>query len=326
MNNISFEQLTDWICKIKSALIVGHRNPDGDCVGSCVALVRILKALGAEAVCTFSEPVPERLKFIVGDGEYADFSPSLCEGKTVICADVASTFQLGSIGGELCDKIKMKIDHHDIGEDFAEREYVMPRAAATGEIIFDIASALEKAGKIAFDGKIAHAVYSAISSDTGCFKYSNVTRGTHLRAAVLVDKKIDCADINLRLFNTKTYAELTAEKLAIEGLRTFDDGKIALIAFPHEEIEKYGLVPDDFEAVIDIARSVMGALVAVSIKETEPNVYRVSMRGNGGTNVAEICEHFGGGGHICAAGCTIKAQSIDEAIDLIIERCKNRGK
>ena len=303
----------------KNALIIGHAHPDGDCVGSATALCEIAEALGGKATLLFPDPVPLRLAFLLGERKAAEVLPENLDAYDILCVDVASPTQLGDLADALAGKVRLRIDHHDVGVPYAKEEFVNPAAAATGEIIFDLYEQAQTAGKLPAPlPRALYAVFGAISSDSGCFKYANVTPDTHLRAAKLIAAGVNAAEINRLLFDTKDAAQLRADGIAARKLQVFADGKISGIAIDKTDCTD-GLVIRDFETAIDIARSVRGSLCAAVVKASSSaeNTYRVSLRSNG-VNVAAVAEKFGGGGHIRAAGCSLQSASAAEALQTIV--------
>lgn len=314
MSKIDIGALADAIETCENALILGHKNPDGDCVGSATALAEIVEALGGRASICFPDPVPERLEFLLGGREPLAALPEDIDRYTVIAVDVASPMQLGSLCSAVEDKVMLRIDHHDVGTPYAAREFVEPNVAAVGEIIFDIYEECVRSGRISAQQPCAlTAAFGAISSDSGCFKYANVTADTHLRAAKLLAAGVNASEINRKLFDTKSVNQLRAEGIAAGRLQFFANGKISGIAIDKNDYAD-GLCVGDFETAIDIARCVRGSVCAAVAKATAENgVYRVSMR-SVGLDVATVAKRFGGGGHVRAAGCTLHCDSAAEAL------------
>jgi len=319
MTTIHFDLLLDALKPCKNALIVGHSHPDGDCVGSAVALAELIEALGGKAEVLFPEPAPLRLAFLLqGRTELPDTPEDLSAYK-IIAVDVASPTQLGYKKDALADKVYLRIDHHDVGVSYAQTEFVDASAAATGEILFDLWMHAKQCGAVEkISPKAAYAAFGAISSDTGCFKYANVTSMTHLRAAALLECGVPAAEINRLLFDTKDPNMLKAEGIANRNLRLYANGAIAIIAVDHADY-KDGIGIKDFETAIDIARSVRGVRLAAAVKAAPvPETYRVSLRSADDTDVAAIAASFGGGGHTRAAGCTLHTPTAEDAAMAIL--------
>ena len=303
-------------------LIVFHRNPDPDAVGSAFALQRVLEQLGSPTRCICCNEVPANLQFLMNAVQesvlpeivLSDFEPA-----RIITVDTASLAQMGEIANLFGDRVDLMIDHHESDAPYGAQAYIREGAAATGEIIFDLIKKLASEERITIDEEMCIDLYAAISGDTGCFRYSNVTPKTHLRAAELVASGIDCADINRRLFENKTLERLRAQSAAISNMELFADGKIAVVTFPYALKAALGLDDDDLGALVDIPRSLCGVEVALCIRQPLPEgKFRVSARSNGEYDVAALCRKFEGGGHAKAAGCTLTATDIAEAMHRIV--------
>lgn len=317
---LTFSALANKIEEAVDALIIMHTRPDADAAGSAFSLKLLLEAMGKRAYCICSDELPARLRFLSSQESTllknlpADFTPG-----TVISVDVASPSQLGELEALYGDRIDIMIDHHKSGTPFADN-YIRPGIAATGEIIFELSREMLHRKKIpAITKEIDFCIYTAISSDTGCFKYSNVTPDTHRRAAKLLASGIDTAEINRLLFDSKSPEIVQAEKLAMQSLRYFADGRISVVPFSAQMKKDNGLLDEHTETIVDIARSIDGVMVGIAIKQSDkdPTSFRVSLRSNCDVNVAEICMGFGGGGHVRAAGCTIIANDMDEVVEII---------
>ncbi len=318
---LTFEALCERLEAPQSTLILFHRNPDADAVGSAFALKSVLQNLGSPAWCVCANEVPARLAFLT-DGEQESVLPEAIpeefEIERIISVDTASPSQLGALWELYGESIDMMIDHHASGEPYADA-YIRPDAAATGEILFDIVKQMATEEKIQITDTLCTDLYAAISADTGGFRYSNVTPDTHARAAELVASGIDCAEINHKLFEEKTLEQLRAHAAGISNLHTFADGKIAIVTFPYALKAALGLSDEHLETLVEAARSLAGVEVAVSIRQPGTDgTFRVSTRSNGAYDVSALCALFGGGGHKKAAGCTVTAADMDEAMNKIV--------
>ena len=196
-------------------------------------------------------------------------------------------------------------------------------ASSTGEMIFELSRELQKTGRVAKmpDG-LDKLLYAAVASDTGCFRYSNVTPSTHACAAALLSSgDFDPAEINHLLFEVKSEKLLLAERLGAERLTRYCGGALGIITFPASLRKEYDLTDEHLETLVDIPRSLEGVQVAVAIRQSaETPTFRVSMRANGRVDVAAVCARFGGGGHTKAAGCTIDDPSVvtvEQAADTV---------
>jgi phosphoesterase RecJ-like protein len=313
------------LAEAENPLFIMHRRPDGDTVGSAAALAHLCRALGKTVYGLCADKIPERLAFLTESFSVGTTLPSV--PVTPIAVDVASPAQLGA-SHEILTAAGltpfMMIDHHAVGEPFADH-LIVPSAAAAGEVVFDIAEALVKEGYLSsIPSEAACAMYAALSSDTGCFRYSNVTPKTLRTAALLLESPlVDAADINHRLFEIKSDGQLRAEAFAIEHTDTSHDGKIAWVTITQRDKEKLRVEEEHLETVIDVVRSRAGVEIAVAIRETPTGEYRASMRSNG-FDVASVAAVFGGGGHMRAAGCTVRAHTADEALSAILDEIKRQ--
>ena len=319
---LTFDEIYPRIAEPADTLILFHRNPDADAVGSAFAMKKILTDLGSRALCVCADPIPRRLQFLT-DGEQESVLPEAIpasfEPARIISVDTASPTQLGRLYELYGDRIDLMIDHHGTGEPYADY-YVRPGAAATGEIMFDLVKQLATEEQVEITDALCTALYAAISADTGGFRFANVTADTHLRAAELLASGIDCAEINHRLFDCKTVEQLRAQAAGISNLNLFADGKIAVVTFPYALKAALGLTDEHLDNLVEIARSLTGVQVAISIRQpgTE-GVFRASLRSSSSYNVAELCAKFGGGGHVKAAGCTLVANDMDDAMHKLVD-------
>ena len=318
---LSREQVIDRLCEKKKTLIVYHARPDADAIGSAFALRDLLGQMGIEATCLCTHPIPARLGFLTREGE--DHRPfgeaSLPAFERVISVDSASPAQLGELFPALDGRIDLMIDHHESGTVYADY-YVIPTAAATGEIILSLAEELLERGKISsISPDICNDLYAAISSDTGCFRFANVTPATLRAAARLLEGGATAAEINHALFESKTEAQMRAEGEAARRLFFAEGRTVAGVTFPYEVKAALGVVDENLETIIDIPRSVEGVKVAFAIRQPEDRgFFRVSMRSAGDCNVASVCAELGGGGHRRAAGCSLTADTIEEATEQLL--------
>jgi len=234
---------------------------------------------------------------------------------TPVAVDVASPMQLGSLKDKI-PSFKLMIDHHAIGSPFADN-YIIPDESSASEVLFDIVDTLVERGVIELTQKIAYPLYTALSSDTGCFCYSCVTPKTHLMASRLIATGIDFSDINVKLFSSKSLEQLKAESYIAGNIKTALDGRVAYSYIPKSVRDSLGVKSEHLETCIDVVRSLEGADVAFVVKETDDGIFRASLRSTG-PDVATVAKGFGGGGHIRAAGCNVDAKTIEEACDKLL--------
>lgn len=332
MNNSSFAyrtltltEIADRISTGVRALILTHVNPDGDCIGSAFALLGLIRACGGEGKVVCPTDVPKRLRFLCG--EQADFSVNNTDEYDIIIAvDVASPVQLGALS-ELIGKIDIMIDHHEMGEAFADN-YIDHHSAAAGEIIFDLYKLIRERGAVGSLPTVARLIYAAMISDTGSFKQANTTPRTHLIAAELVgeintadDGGADTTAVARSLFGQRTLTELRAQMVAIQNLQILEEGRLGIVLFTRDMLTEAGLTDEDIGNAVETPRGVEGVLVGLSLKQSpdDPAVYRVSSRANADVDCSAVCAKFGGGGHVRAAGCTISSDTPEGAVKIAAE-------
>ena len=312
---ISLSECADAILEVGSAAIVTHIRPDADTVGTAVALCRLLTALGKDAALLPSDTIPERLAFLTEGVK----TVTSADGRDVIACDVASAAQLGELYAGL-PEVYLTIDHHAVNAPFS-RHYTVPTASSAAEVLFEITAELSSRGKLVLTPELAYPLYAAISSDTGGFVFSSASPTTYRVAAALIETGIDFADINHRLFQSKSREQLRAEGFIAEA--TVSSGSIAYAVITKADRERLGIGNEHFETAIDIVRSLEGTEIAFTLKELDEGKYRVSLRSTG-FNVADVAAKFSGGGHIRAAGCTIVAPSPTAAAETIISAINER--
>ncbi|MBQ7336824.1 MAG: DHH family phosphoesterase [Clostridia bacterium] len=321
------------------AVILFHARPDGDAVGSAFALRMILEQMGLKVRCLCADEVPSRLRFLT-DGVQTCVSESalpaefLCCETVVISVDTASVAQMGALADTWQGRVQMMIDHHELGTPYAPA-LIDPTAAATGELIYALGNELMRMGAIdAIPAAANIAIYAAISSDTGSFRYTNVTERTFSCAAALRASGVDTAAISHALFECKSFTQLKAEHLGFEALQLWEDGRVAVIPFSYALKTENGIRDEDMETLVDVARVIEGVEIVLSVRQpAEEGRYRVSTRSSGAFCVAPLCARFGGGGHAKAAGCTVMAESMDEVLarlraalreELVLQNCQKK--
>ncbi len=313
---LSARAAAEVILEVKNPVILIHVHPDADTVGTAKALAEVFRSLGKEPSYTSEDDIPKRLRFIINDLPRVKKT----EGFELISVDVASPKQ-GGAPLAASQKPRLMIDHHKIGEPFADG-YIIPDASSAAEVLLDIIDELISMGKITLTKKMAEPLFAAMSSDTGGFRFSSATPKTFRTAARLIETGIDHADISHKLYFSKSLGQIRAEGFISEKIELSDDGSLAIATLSESERVSLGLSDEDFSSAIDIIRSVEGVNIAVFLRELGKKSYKASLRSTG-KNVAEAARAFGGGGHIRAAGCTISAESTEEAKDMLMSVLKD---
>ena len=322
MNNVTMSAAATLIAEKKKMLIITHAHPDGDTLGSAYGLKKAIeKYCNAQIIC--SDPIPDRLKFLT-DGEtdlretrLGDFSPEL-----IMAIDVAEIKLMGAYGATYGGAIDLKIDHHPKGAEYGRYNYIDGGAAAAGELIYKLILELAEIGAAELNPAAATALYAAISSDTGSFRFSNTTAATLRIAAALKDAGADTETVNHCLYECKSANEIVATKLTLNGMNVYRRGTVVAFCITNKMKEENGLSDEDFGAVIDILREIDGVDLAITLKQSqdEPQKFRISMRSRGDIYADRLCAMFDGGGHARAAGGAVYANGPDGAEFAVIQK------
>ncbi len=280
---------------VDRAVILTHRRPDGDTVGSAAALCLGLRQLGKTAYILDNPELTDK---------YRPYFEGLTCGSiggddTVIAVDVAAEdmFPKGLV---LPRPIDLAIDHHGTNSGYAAESLIRPDRAACGEIIFDVLR--ELGAEIA--GPAAEALYVAVSTDTGCFRYSNVTANTLRTAAALLEAGVDAYAVNRKMFELKRFARLKLEAYLTETMRFYAGGRIGVCLIPADIRERLGLTEDDVDDISGFARMIEGVELAAMLRQM-PGSVKLSLRSGKLYDSGAICKSLGGGGHFSAAGASL---------------------
>ena len=307
---------TEFIKSRDNILIICHAKPDGDTLGCAAALRAGFPEKNITVGC--NDDIPPRYLFLFENTGLPKRAREIKaeEYDTVISVDVADAGLSEGFEDILRSRCDLKIDHHATGTEYAERNLIDSEAAAAGEIIYKI---LKSEGRI--DSVVASALYTAVSTDTGCFKFTNTTSETLEIAADLLKLGADNRKLNNILFESKTLGETAATKAAYASLKYYCGGKVATVILDNEMKKEYGFTDGDTSEVSGLSRAIEGVSVGVTVKQDgdNPEEYKISVRSDGSVDASAICREFGGGGHIGAAGCRITAGSPAEAEEKVLE-------
>jgi phosphoesterase RecJ-like protein len=230
-----------------------------------------------------------------------DFVP-----QTIIATDIASLSLLPDNALGYAGGIDLVIDHHPSNERFAKENLVRGEAAACGEIVYDLLKIL---GDIT--AEIALPLYVAISTDTGCFQYSNTTTYTHYVTSKLMETGMDVHRVNKIFFGTKSRKRLALEGEMLRTMESFAGGRVVLLKVPMELMEKIGADEGDAEDLNSLGAMVEGCHCSVTMRQLKPQTWKFSVRTSPDVNANAICQRLGGGGHNAAAGCTLDGEFLD---------------
>lgn len=296
-------------------VLIPHKNPDGDCMGSVMALARAIKALNKNVkVALVGKFVPKRLEYLWDKS----FTFNKLNPETVcITVDVAATYMIDNFKEDILDKAKITccIDHHGTNTGFADYNYIDANASAAGEIVYEL---IYNELGVKQDTLIDECLYSAIASDTGSFQYSNTTSKTHIIASKLVEN-VDSPKIMRNLFEKKQMQSLMFMNDIIQNMEFYYDGRLCLVTIDENMLKKHNMVFSDADEYSSLPRSIDGVEVGAILKVYAEGEVKVSLRSNEYVDVASLAKELGGGGHLRASGVTLKAGA-DEAKKIMIQK------
>ncbi len=313
---MTLDNILEEIKKAKTIAILTHENPDGDAVGSSLAMYAALKQLGKEEVDVIIPEYPRTYRFL------PNVDKVKTEGKTenydlAIAVDAATIKMLNGWANYFeSAKSKIVIDHHGTNTMYGDLNYVNPDSPACTQILLTI---FEYFG-IEITEEIGKCIITGIITDTGGFQYQSTRPETFEFAARLLRNGINISAIYKKSMNTKTRANFELRKRAIDRMEFLEEGKISFTYITKKDIEEVRATNDDHEGIVDEGRSIEGVEVSIFLRETEKG-FKASLRSNEYVNVSDVCLIFGGGGHIHAAGCTM-AMSVEQAKEKLINQIK----
>lgn len=295
-------------------LLLTHVRPDGDTVGSAAALCQALRDRGKTA---YLLPNPElTATYAPYAAPYA--APEGFVPRHVVSVDIATLSLLPENARPYGERIDLAIDHHPSQGFFARETCLEADSAACGEIVYDIITRLTPVTP-----DIALPLYVAVSTDTGCFVYSNTTARTHRIAAALMDCGIDAAPVNKALFRTKSRTRLAMEAWMAEWAEYYDHDRVVVMQIPLSLCLDYKATEADVEELSSLAALVEGTDCGVTLRELKDGRVKISLRTGPRVNATEVCALLGGGGHAAAAGATLHGtlsevkQAVLQAIDMV---------
>ena len=311
---MNYTECADFLKKKDRYLILTHNNPDGDTAGSAAALCSALNRLGKTAYLYPNPGFADRLRrYIDRFIAPADYAP-----ECVIAVDIAekSLFPKGFEG-----KADICIDHHPSNKLFAGDTLLESEKAACGEAVLQLIKTLE----LELTEEEATLLYIAVSTDTGCFQYTNTKADTFTAAAELLKAGADSAEVNLVFFRKVSAGRMKLEGMIYSDMLFFRDGEVSVVVVTKDMLDRCGVRDEELDDLASLAGRAEKARISITVREKEDGLCRISVRTGKGYNANEICAVFGGGGHAAAAGCTIKAEparAVEMLMDVVNEVCK----
>ena len=308
MTELTRLDCADWLLARDRFVILTHRKPDGDTIGSAAGLCRGLRSIGKTAhILENPEVTPLYAPLVAG---LTKAEPE--EGDILVAVDVAADSMLPKCYDHLKMSIDLRIDHHGSGREYTPNEHVDPESAACAEIIWELLLDMEAEP----DKDTAEAIYVGVSTDTGCFRFANTTAHTFDVAADCAAAGADVYSWNQKLFDTKSLPKLRLQGWIIDHVQFLADGDLAICGLPKEVEEQIGVDEDDMNDISSFLRSIEGVKMSALLRQSDSEHIKASVRAIPGYDAAFVCEQFGGGGHKGAAGCSV-TMSMEDAIAAI---------
>lgn len=311
----NLKQIAKKIKKADKICLMVHENPDGDAIGSILAMYHALNNMGKK-VDAYIENMPPNLKFLKGYKNLIVY-----DGIAAKDYDLAIALDCGTLerakGNALFRKAKLtvNIDHHVSNPGYADINHVDDKAAATGEIVYLL---LKRLG-IVIEKEIAEALYIAIVSDTGMFRHQNVTKRVFDVAGELTTCGIDTSELTRKFFYESSLDRLKLLSRALDNLELYCRSRVGVIALDKNSKNGLNVSDSDFEGIVDYARNIKGVEVGVFIKPRLAG-YRVSLRSNSSFDCNKVASELGGGGHVRAAGIQINGRSLMDVKDIVLKK------
>ena len=291
------------INKIKDSdkiAVLSHIMPDGDSIGSSLALYNALKKCGKNVRFILDDEIPKTYRFLKSSdriqrpGQFESFD-------AIIVLDCGDAERLGNSSIYLNNNYVINIDHHISNNEFGNLNIVDKDSAATGELVYDLIKALG----IDMDREISECLYTAIVTDTGQFQYSNTTSRTHLIAGELINYGVNVSLMSERIYQNNSKEKAVLMKMALSSLEFFHNDVTSCISLTLEQMKEANASDEDSDGIINLARDIECVEVAIFLREIEQGVVKVGLRSKKKADVSAVALQFGGGGHVHAAGCTV---------------------
>ncbi len=304
MTKLTRAETAAFLAEHDNYCLLTHRRPDGDTLGSAATLCRGLRQLGKTCVILDNSEATDRFRPLIQGLTVLNVP----QGAILVTVDVASRQMLPEDRRELFPEdpqaisgFSLRIDHHSASTSFTQLELVDGDAAACGEVVYDILNLMGAS----LDKAMAESLYTAISTDTGCFRFANTTAHTFQTAAACAAAGAGLYELNQLLFETNTLGRLKIQAWIVDHMQLLAGGSLALVAIPWSVEQELGVTEDDMDNISNFPRTVAGVRVAATLRENEKGQVKLSVRAIPGFDATRIAAKFGGGGHKGAAGASI---------------------
>jgi phosphoesterase RecJ-like protein len=318
----TFEEIIAVINQHKRFIILSHIRPDGDAIGSTIALGSTLEAMGKEVTYINEDGVPESLAFLPGSDKVKQPTDDVLDVEVAIAVDCANKPRLGEQALKMAANATLwiNIDHHKSNPGYGDLNYIDAQSPATGQILYQM---IKEQG-LTLTNEARDSIYVAVSTDTGSFQYSGTTAATYEMAANLVNLGLNTGKINEQIYDSFPYRRVALTRELLNTLEISSSGEIADWHLLKKVKHELDLKPDDSEGLIDMIRSIQGVSVALFFEELMDDSIRVSIRSKTGSiDACEIAQLFGGGGHAKAAGIRMSGSIAEVRLAVISEVTKH---
>lgn len=303
-------QMRDWIGREDGFLLISHVSPDGDTIGSSLALYGMLKNLNKRVQVCCDQPVPKVYRFLPWSDAIKQPGEIEKTYRNVIAMDCADAARMGYSRAHFdAAEETGNIDHHKTNDAYGDHVIINHQASATGEIMFDLWHALfHKPLEAPHARDIATCLYTAICTDTGNFSYNNTTPATFCVAAALLEAGVDLMEVNQEVFRSISYGRARLKGYVLSNIELFDGGRISYGMLTRADLERFGVGSEDVEGMVDHLRDIDTVEIAILMREARDDTYKISLRSKRYADVSTVAARFHGGGHVRAAGCTVPGE------------------
>ncbi len=305
---MSFKDIVEKIKETKSLALVAHASPDGDAVGSTLALALALRSLGKTVTILSKEVSPNHLSYLPLYEEYGTVSSLWEETQVLVCLDCGNQARLSMEREGFAEIFKINMDHHVSNENYGDLNYVDSTSASTAEIIFEVIMALD----VKLDEDMAKCLYTGIVSDTGSFQYPSTTAKTLNITAHLLETGLNFSSIQRALFATTPFKRVKLLGRALMTLESYLEGFVSTMYLEGEDFNILAISDRDSGNIVNYGLEPLECDVSILFKEAD-GALRVSVRTKAQIDASALCGKFGGGGHVRAAGCNMEGIALKEA-------------
>jgi phosphoesterase RecJ-like protein len=324
-NNTIHSDIIKIIKNSKNILIISHSNPDGDAIGSMLAFHYYAKSLQKSTTCLLVDELPKNLRFLEESEQIRKYNPNqhnsiIKKCDLILIVDLNDITRIRELEKPISESnaYKIVIDHHLDPKEFASLYHINSNASSTGELVWEI---LNSDQEYKFDKKTSEALYSAIVTDTGSFRFPKTSAQVHQIISHLITNGADPFEIYDKIYNQISFGSTKLLGLALSGLKLYEDGKVCLMRLSEDSFRQTNTSYKDTEFFVEKTLSIEGVQVGILVTEVmERSEIKISLRSKRDIPVNKIALALGGGGHLNAAGANIKNVSLDNAVDMVLRQ------